>query len=156
MLRIPSKERANWRALADEFGFKFHTMYGEAYWDESAYYQFTLKQIEQDLEDPTEEIHQMCLEVVDRVVRDEQLLQRFAIPKPMWEGIAQSWQRRDPSLYSRLDFCYQGIGPAKLLENNADTPTSVYETAFWQWLWLADKAKVGELRRDVDQFNSLQ
>jgi glutathionylspermidine synthase len=59
-------------------------------------------------------------------------------------------------LYSRLDLAYDGHGPAKLLENNADTPTSLYESAFWQWLWLQDNVDAGRLNRQADQFNSLQ
>lgn len=156
MLRIPIAERARWIEKADEFGFKFHTMHGQKYWDESAYYQFTLKQIEDDLESPTEEIHQMCLSVVEKVVNDEDLLRRFCLPSRQWDFIRQSWLNGDPSLYSRLDFAYDGKGHAKLYENNADTPTSVYETGFWQWLWLQDNVDDGALSRQSDQFNSLQ
>ena len=29
-----------------------------------------------------------------------------------------------------------GRGPAKLLEYNADTPTSIFEAAVFQWTWL--------------------
>ncbi len=156
MLRRRITERAGWRALAADYGFNFHTMYGEPYWDESTCYQFSLDQIEDDLEAPTAEIHQMCLEVVGRVVRDEQLLRRCQIPEPFWDLIARSWYEREPSLYSRLDFVYDGQGPAKLLENNADTPTSLYETGFWQWLWLEQQVEAGQLPRCSDQFNSLQ
>ena len=31
-----------------------------------------------------------------------------------------------------------GDGPAKLLEYNADTPTSLYESAVFQWVWLEE------------------
>ncbi|GLR71924.1 glutathionylspermidine synthase family protein [Agaribacter marinus] len=156
MLRIPCEERPNWEATADEFGFKFHTLYGEKYWDESAYYQFTLEQIEQGIEAPTEEIHQMCLAVVDAVIQDDDLLERFAIPASQWAFIRKSWQNGDPSLYSRLDFAYDGKGVAKLYENNADTPTSIYETGFWQWVWLENKVDSKALNRTADQFNSVQ
>ncbi len=156
MLRIPIAERPDWPLRAKEFGFKFHTMYGEKYWDETAYYQFSLKQIEQGIEQPTEEIHQMCLAVVAKVVNDDELLRRFCIPESAWELIGNSWKNGDPSLYSRLDFAYNGQGPAKLYENNADTPTSVYETGFWQWLWLSDNVDSRILPRHADQFNSLQ
>ena len=64
MLRMPIAERAGWKEKAEEFGFGFHTMYGEPYWDESAYYRFSLEQIEDGIEKPTEDIHQMCLDVV--------------------------------------------------------------------------------------------
>lgn len=156
MLRQPISPRPNWQQKADEFGFKFHTMYGDAYWDESAYYQFSLAQIENDLEAPTEEIHQMCLAVVDRVINDDELMARFCLPEKHWQFIRDSWLNGDPSLYSRLDFAYDGKSPAKLYENNADTPTSVYETGFWQWLWLQDKVDQKNLNVRSDQFNSLQ
>ena len=156
MQRCTIAERPGWQALAREYGFNFHTLYGEAYWDESAYYRFTLAQIEKDLEDPTEELHQMCLDVVERVVADDQLMQRFCIPDAHWDLLRNSWLAGEPSLYSRLDLAYTGQGPAKLYENNADTPTSLYESGFWQWLWLEDRLKVGELNQAADQFNSVQ
>ncbi len=156
MIRMPISERLDWQAKAEEFGFKFHTLYGEKYWDESAYYQFSLQQIEEDLEAPTEEIHQMCLSVVEKVINDEQWLSRFCIPENQWDFVLQSWKNGDPSLYSRLDFAYNGKGHAKLYENNADTPTSLYETGFWQWLWLQENVDAGKLPLKADQFNSLQ
>lgn len=156
MFRHPIKQRQNWQQLAEKLGFKFHTMHGEAYWDESAYYEFNLKQIEEDLESPTEEIHQMCLDIVDRVVKDESLLTKFCIPEHKWDFVRDSWLAKEDSLYSRLDFAYDGHSPAKLYENNADTPTSVYETGFWQWLWLEDNVDTTILNRRSDQFNSLQ
>ncbi len=156
MLRIPCDERPHWRNQANEYGFKFHTMHGEPYWDETAYYQFSLEQIERDIEDPTAEIHQMCLAVVDQVVRDDALMRKFQIPEIFWDVVANSWINGEPSLYSRIDLAYHGNGPAKLYENNADTPTSLYETGFWQWLWLEDKAQHGLIARRADQFNSLQ
>jgi len=148
MLRIDIQERPNWQKKARDYGFSFHTMHGQAYWDESAYYQFTLQQIERDLESPTEEIHQMCLAVVEEVVNDEALLAKFQIPPLFWQSVADSWRNKDPSLYSRLDFAYSGQGPAKLYENNADTPTSLYESGFWQWLWLEEQSGYN-LTKDV-------
>ncbi|MDR0805241.1 MAG: glutathionylspermidine synthase family protein [Enterobacteriaceae bacterium] len=155
MIRQTITERPNWRDVATEYGFNFHTMYGEPYWCEDAYYQFTLAQVE-ELEDATAEIHQMCLQVVEKVVNSEELLTKFQIPKHCWEFVRSSWKTQQPSLYSRLDLAYDGKSPAKLLENNADTPTSLYETAFFQWMWLEDQLNAGNLRHDADQFNSLQ
>ena len=156
MIRLPIAERPSWQHLAKEFGFHFHTMYGEPYWDETAYYQFTLQQIEQDIETPTEELHQMCMHVVNFVIGNEEYLTKFAIPEQFWDAIQDSWQSQDPTLYSRLDLAYSGKGPAKLYENNADTPTSLYETGFWQWLWLEQQVDAGKLSRGSDQFNSVQ
>jgi glutathionylspermidine synthase len=98
----------------------------------------------------------MCLEVVDKVVSDERWMNKFRIPEQHWDFVRNSWLLGEKSLYSRLDLAYTGKGPAKLFENNADTPTSLYEAGFWQWLWLEDKVNAGELIRQADQFNSLQ
>jgi glutathionylspermidine synthase len=66
-----------------------------------------------------------------------------------------SWVNRAPSLYGRFDFAYDGAGPAKLYEYNADTPTSIYETGTFQWIWLEDMIAAGKLPAGADQFNSL-
>ena len=156
MRRVTIKPRRDWQQKAEAYGFRFHTMYGEPYWDESAYYQFSLQEVEQGIEDPTAELHQMCLAMVDKVVKDDELLRKFQIPQLHWQHIADSWHSKEDSLYSRLDLVYNGKGPAKLLENNADTPTSLYETGFWQWLWLEDMLQSGVVPSHSDQFNSLQ
>jgi glutathionylspermidine synthase len=155
MKRIAIAERPNWREKATEYGFRFHTMHGEPYWCEDAYYQFTLQQVEK-LEEVTSELHQMCLQVVDKVVNSEELLAKFRIPKHTWDFVRASWKTTQPSLYSRLDLAWDGQTDAKLLENNADTPTSLYEAAFFQWIWLEDQLAAGNLPPGSDQFNSLQ
>jgi glutathionylspermidine synthase len=152
-------ERAGWEDIARDMGFTFHhnadAKEGARYWNEGAMYQFTLEQIERDIEDPTEELHAMCLDLVAEVVRDEALLTKLAIPQMAWEMVASSWQFKEPSLYGRFDFAYDGKGPAKMLEYNADTPTSIYETAVFQWQWLEDRIASGALPKDADQYNSL-
>lgn len=149
-------ERPHWRQLAQDLGFLFHTIHGDPYWDESAYYRFTLRQIEDHIEDPTQELHRMCLDLVAEVVAREELLEKLHLPRRFWDFIASSWQRRDGALYGRMDLVYDGVRPAKLLEYNADTPTSLYETAFFQWVWLEQQIEAGVLSRDADQYNALQ
>jgi len=155
MRRVSIVERGDWRAQAAACGFDFHTIDGAAYWDETAYYAFSLRQIEDDLEDPSAELHAMALDLVDAVVRDETKLQQLAIPQPYWQWIADSWQQREPHLYGRLDLAYDGRVPAKLYELNYDTPTSLFEAAFFQWQWLEDQRAAGRLSAQADQFNSL-
>jgi len=156
MKKVACEERPGWRSYAESVGFEFHTFDGEPYWDETAYYQFNLRQIEQDLEEPTEELHQMALGLVDDVIRDEEKLKQLAIPEKFWDFVADSWRNKAPSLYGRLDLVYDGTGPAKLLELNYDTPTSLFETGFFQWVWLEDQIMRGKVPQGADQFNSLQ
>lgn len=156
MKRIAIAERADWRRQAEALGFVFHTIDGEPYWVEDAYYQFTLQQIERDIEDPSAELHEMAMALVEEVVGNEELLTRLEIPAAYWDWIATSWRQGEPHLYGRMDFAYSGSGPAKLLELNYDTPTSLYEAAYFQWLWLEQIMARGDLPANSDQYNRIQ
>ena len=136
-------------------GFDFHTIDGERYWDERAYYAFTLEEIEREIEAPTGEIDAMCLELVGRAVDDETILRRLKIPEAFWPLISESWHRDEASLYGRLDLSFGGHGPAKLLEYNADTPTSIFEAAVFQWTWLEQAIERHIIPARADQFNSI-
>ena len=155
MQRIACPERDDWRATAESAGFDFHTIDGERYWDERAYYAFTLDQIERGIEEPTAAIDAMCLELVERAIDDEEYLQRLKIPEAFWPLISESWHRNEASLYGRLDLSFDGHGPAKLLEYNADTPTSVFEAAVFQWTWLEQAIERNIIPKRSDQFNSI-
>lgn len=155
MQRIVCPERDDWRQTAEQCGFAFHTIDGERYWDERAYYAFTLDEIERGIEAPTGEIDAMCLELAGRVIGDERHLQRLKIPEAFWSLIAESWARDDRSLYGRLDLKFDGKGPAKLLEYNADTPTSIFEAAVFQWTWLEQAIERRIIPSRADQFNSI-
>jgi len=155
MQRIVCDERSNWPETAAKVGFAFHTLNGERYWDERAYYGFTLTQIERDFEAATAELEAMCRELVARAIGDERMMRALRIPVRYWNFITASWKRGDPSLYGRFDLSYDGSGPAKLLEYNADTPTAVFETAVFQWMWLEDAMARQIVPRTADQYNSL-
>lgn len=146
MRREASVPRPNWQARCEEVGFSFHSMDG-TYWDESACYAFSAAQIDR-LETAAEEVHQLCLAAVDVIVREERMAQ-FAIPAPFHAAVTESWQRRDPALFGRFDFSWDGEGEPKMLEYNADTPTALLEASVVQWHWLEDT------RPAADQFNSL-
>jgi glutathionylspermidine synthase len=155
MQRIECPERDDWRETAESCGFDFHTIDGERYWDERAYYAFSLEEIERQIEAPTGEIDAMCLELVGRAVEDEEYLQRLKIPEAYWPLIAESWHSDELSLYGRMDLCFDGKNPAKLLEYNADTPTSIFESAVFQWTWLEQAIDRAIIPKRADQFNSI-
>jgi glutathionylspermidine synthase len=155
MQRITCPERSDWRTTAEETGFDFHTIDGERYWDERAYYAFSLDEIEDQIEAPSGEIDAMCLELVSNAVDDEDYLRRLKIPETFWPLISESWHRDEGSLYGRLDLSFDGRGPAKLLEYNADTPTSIFEAAVFQWTWLEQAIERRIIPATADQFNSI-
>jgi glutathionylspermidine synthase len=149
-------ERPEWRQQADSLGFRFHTADGKPYWDESVHYRLSLAQINDDIERPTQELHELCMDLVSRAVRNEDYLRRLAIPERFWDFVRHSWTSGALHIYGRMDFAYDGNGPAKLYELNYDTPTSLYEAAVFQWIWLQDCIQQGRLPTGTDQFNSLQ
>jgi glutathionylspermidine synthase len=155
MQRIVCPERDDWRETAETSGFDFHTIDGERYWDERGYYAFTLDEIERRIEAPTGEIDEMCLALVAKAIDDEEYLKRLKIPQSFWPLISDSWERDEGSLYGRLDLSFDGQGPAKLLEYNADTPTSIFEAAVFQWGWLEQSIERRIVPKDADQFNSI-
>jgi len=155
MRRIACPERDDWRATAGACGFDFHTIDGERYWDERAYYAFSLDEIERQIEAPSGEIDAMCLELVAHAIDDEEYLRRLKIPEAFWPLLSESWYRDEASLYGRLDLSFDGRGPAKLLEYNADTPTSIFEAAVFQWTWLEQAIERKITAPSADQFNSV-
>lgn len=156
MLRHSIPPRQDWRTQAASLGFHFHSIGGEPYWDESVCYRFSLRQIEDAIEAPSAELEAMCLALVAEVVDSEALLRRMAVPEAHWQLIRDSWQAREPALYGRMDLAYDGQGPARFYEYNADTPTGLYEAAFFQWVWLEQCRERGLLPEAADQYNRIQ
>ena len=156
MIRKVISPRPGWQEKAEAAGFIFHHVDGDIYWDESVCYSFTLRQIEVDIEDPTQELVAMCLDTVADAVSSEETLTKLAIPSGFWDMVRNSWREGDATIYGRFDFAYDGLNPAKMYEYNADTPTSLYESAYFQWLWLEDARKMGIVGRFADQYNSIQ
>ncbi len=156
MQRVAITARPHWQQTAQELGFHFHTIDDAPYWIDDAYYRFTLEQIEADIEDPTQELHAMAMDFVADAVKSEAILESLSIPRQFWDYIAQSFANADPHLYGRMDLAYRGDGPAKLLEMNYDTPTSLYEASYFQWVWLEQQIANGQLPKDADQYNLIQ
>ena len=155
MQRHAIAPRPDWRAKVEALGLVFHTE-GDAaggggapvpYWNESAYYSFTVDDVDR-IERATNELHSRCLDAVEHVI-DRKLYARLGIPPHAVRAIERSWAGEPPSLYGRFDLAYDGTRPPVMLEYNADTPTSLYEAAVVQWKWLEERFP------GRDQFNSL-
>jgi glutathionylspermidine synthase len=147
MQRETLSPRPGWQAKVEALGLDFHTSDGRPYWWEAACYAFSAAEIDV-IEAATDELHRLCLAAVDRVITAGEL-GRLSIPEAYRDWVAASWRRRDPDIYGRVDLAYDGSGPPKLLEYNADTPTALLEAAVVQWYWLE------EVKPGCDQFNSI-
>ncbi len=83
-------------------------------------YAFTLRQIEDDLEAPTAELFGLCMDLAAEISESPALMRRLGITDWAQSLVARSFRARDPHLYGRFDLAYDGAGPAKMLEFNAD------------------------------------
>ncbi|MFG2170474.1 glutathionylspermidine synthase family protein [Streptomyces niveus] len=155
MERRTIEPRPGWQRTVEEQGLVYPlTRYPDdslrPYWDESAYYVFSLPEVEA-LEAVVEELHAMCLAAAEHIVKNDRFADLGITDGRLAALVAESWQRRDEllSIYGRFDLRYDGTGPAKMLEYNADTPTSLVEAASPQWFWMEERFP------GADQWNSL-
>ena len=146
MRRVEAAPRENWQKKVEEVGLIWHSG-DQVYWNESAFYEFTAKEVDA-LEAATNELEKMTLAAAQHII-DNKLYARMGIPEIAVPLIEASWEAEPPSLYGRFDLAYDGVNPPKLLEYNADTPTSLLEAAVVQLYWLQDTFP------KRDQFNSL-
>src|ERR1035437_1473304 len=117
MRRISITPRPGWEKKVEEAGLIWHS--GEqVYWNESAFYEFTAKEVDV-LEAAANELETMTLAAAQHII-DNKLYSRLAIPENAVPLIEASWEAEPPSLYGRFDMAYDGVTPPKLLEYNAD------------------------------------
>jgi glutathionylspermidine synthase len=125
----------------------FHHTEGQVYWNESAYYGLTSRDVEL-IESATNELWARSLDAVEHVI-DTRRYVDLGIPEVAIPLIETSWNDDHPSIYGRFDLGYRTGEPPKLFEFNADTPTMLLEAAVVQWKWKEEVAPA------VDQFNSI-
>lgn len=132
------------------------------YWDESAAYQFTAKEID-ELEKAADTVYEMAVATVDELIQTQRL-DKLYIPEKYHQMIEASWNRElgrdkegnpifsDPSMIGRFDFTLDENGVPKVLEFNADTPTSLLEAAVVQGEWLETN---GQTPKGSEQYNMI-
>lgn len=147
MRRERRAPRAQWRERVEATGFGYHTLDGAPYWVEDACYRFSLAEVDA-IEDAANALHALCMEAAATICTDGDF-ERVGLG-PLAAGLAEaSWRRGDRALLGRMDIAYDGRGVPRLLEYNADTPTSLLEASIVQWYWLEDT------RAGSDQFNRI-
>ncbi len=139
--------RPDWETKVEKVGLTFHTHEAGPYWDESACYELTAREVD-ELEAAANALHFLCIDAAEAVINNNWWA-RLGIPQAAIPTILRSWERDDFSVYGRFDLSYDGVSPPKLLEYNADTPTALLEASVAQWFWLK------ECRAGADQFNSI-
>lgn len=136
MKRHTIQPRDEWRRRIEAQGLVFHSSHTGDYWGEGTYYEFTAAEAAA-IEAATTELHARCVDAVRSVIASRRYAELGLDPLAI-ELVEQSWRDAPPSLYGRMDLAFGPDGVPKLLEYNADTPTSLLEGGVVQWTWLAD------------------
>ena len=146
MKRFSIGPRPDYKAKIERLGFDFHS----DYWCEQAYYAISPEEVE-TLEEATREAYRMYCEAASYVIEraPDFMMRILGIPDIVCERIQASWNNDDLSLYGRFDFMLDENGIPKILEFNADTPTSLLEASVIQWEWKED------LFPQHDQYNGI-
>jgi len=155
MQRIVTPPRLNWPKIVESQGLLFHSVDDVPYWNESVYYLFESREVDA-IEQATIQLDRMCLAAVEHVITNDRL-DVVGVPEPFHRFVAESWERDEHTIYGRFDLSFDGNGPPKLLEYNADTPTSLLEAGVIQWFWAeAMRGAVDDrMLKQFDQFNSI-
>lgn len=129
------------------------------YWREGPHYSITSAE-QQVLEAASRAMHQMCIAAGDYMVAHPDVMKRMGIPESAFAEIIRTWDEEPPSVYGRFDWRFgandemaladPSLLVPKLLEYNADTPTSLLEASVIQWDWFEQAQHAGK-----DQWNNL-
>ena len=156
MKRVKVQPRADWQKKLEAQGMHFHTLTGvpenqSRYWNEEVAYEFDATTID-NIESATQVLYRMCMTAVDHVITNN-MLGRIGIPAEYHDFVRRSWERQDIDLYGRFDLAIDENGVPKMMEFNADTPTSLLEASVIQWYWLEDFNNLNGT--EYDQYNSI-
>ena len=100
--------------------------------------------------DASNTLYDLFVEAAEHVINEKRYAE-LGIDPALIPLIEDSWDRDDWHLYGRFDLAGGLDGhPIKLIEFNADTPTSLYETAILQWALL----KANDMDESA-QFNNI-
>ena len=163
MKRISVDARVNWKEKVRDEGMLWAVTEEGPFWSEAMSqpkaYQLTENEAEQ-LQTAGNECHAMCLEAIEWLFSKLSHVQvewheRFGISPEMWAKIKHSFfVNEEWEFYGRFDFLQSAHG-FKLLEYNADTPTTLIESSVCQWNWFAEQQELGIMHAGANQFNTI-
>lgn len=144
MERVTIQPRPDLEEKLAGAGFVFY----KDYYTETAAYEFSAQEIDR-IDLASSSIFDMCCAAVREII-EKDLFNDFLIPERFIPLIKTSWEEDFCSFYGRLDLAVnKDCTEIKLLEFNADCPTSLLEASVIQWQWLQ------EFNAGYDQFNSI-
>lgn len=82
------------------------------------------------------QLHNMCFQATQRVLKDDNLLKLFGIPEELWPRLKKSFEKCPYQLTGRFDFVVNSDGTQlKMFEYNADSASTLLECGVIQGKW---------------------
>ena len=146
---IPNRDLAK---AMEELRFDIYNLpsvNNRTYFSDNVYYEFTHDQIE-SIYEASKELHFMCLDYVSDIIKIGDY-ENLGLNRTMIEVIEATYKKsKNRHVYGRFDLAFNSeLNTIKMLEYNADTPTSLYESSVVQWDWKEHYFK------GADQYNSI-
>lgn len=146
---IPNRDLAK---AMEELRFDIYNLpsvNNRTYFSDNVYYEFTHDQIE-SIYEASKELHFMCLDYVSDIIKIGDY-KNLGLNRTMIEVIEATYKKsKNRHVYGRFDLAFNSeLNTIKMLEYNADTPTSLYESSVVQWDWKEHYFK------EADQYNSI-
>lgn len=134
----------------EELGFTWHTDSDSSKYISEALVKITQEEAESYYE-AVNELYDMYAEAAEYIIKNN-LFFELGIPFNLIDAIKKSWENDVHwHIYGRFDLAGGLDGkPIKLIEFNADTPTSLFETALLQWALLKENGL-----NEESQFNNV-
>lgn len=160
-----NKNRIDYKERFKEIGFPYYdipSLDGTDYWVEDRA-MLVSPLAKKQLEDAANELHKMCMDFVDEVCTTGNFPREFNLTEEAKQlildsyAISKKWGFFD-SFYGRFDLAFRnekdGNLTIKLIEYNADTPTSTIESAVAQKMWLHENTDLNKFK-SFKQFNNI-
>lgn len=146
--RFNTTPRENSIQQLEYVGMYYHTINGKQYWNESACYTLTTNLVDK-VEQATNDLHSMCMDYVADTVKSGNYDDNYEFDEFTKQLIEISYKENHPHIYGRFDLGIDVNNNIKMLEYNADTPTSLLEASVVQWNYKE------QVFPQWDQFNSI-
>ena len=142
----PIQCRPDWPARVESVGLTYHSHENGPYWDESACYEFTAREVDV-LEAAANALHFLCIDAAEAVIKNNWWA-RLEIAPAAVPVILRSWERDDFSLYGRFDLVLTACR-----RRNCWNTTRTRPPRWWRRRW-RNGSGCGN-PSGADQFNSI-
>jgi glutathionylspermidine synthase len=128
---------------------------GTPLWLEDKVYRFTPAEAE-ILSKASSDLLPLLVEAAGKIAGDDRMLRILGIPEDLWPWLRKSYADREPGLYGRYDFTWDGTGNPLFYEYNGETSQCVIEYFSVQPDWFQSAIARGVIPPDAKELGDFR